>query len=596
MRLVIRAGMGAAALAALIAAQAPAAAQAARPAAPAAGGVPSGPTDSAVINLVRLLVAEGVISRDKGAALVTQAEAEAQAVRAAAPAAGAAAGMAALPPAAAGTIRVPHVPESVRAQIAEEVKREVMATAKTEGWAAPGDAAPEWTRRIAISGDIRIRSQSELYSRTNSDQIFDFAAINALAPFDIVNSPVIPFLNTREDRWNRMSVRARLGIDANISDRLKVALQLATGDDNSPISTNESLGGGFAKRDFWLQLGYLQARPVDPLTATFGRMPNPFLHTQLLFDEDLAFDGVTLAVDSGTRFGDTTGLKLTGGAFPLDFGPEGYPLFDQQKRGYPEKWLFSGQLEGRARVADKVDVRLGVAYHSFSNVQGGLSEPCFTYLGAVECSTDARAPLFLVKGNTLSRLRQIAADPGLPPGQIQPQPQILGYTFDYDILDLNARARFAVAGPVGVTVTGNFLRNLSFDRADLCRNGTAGEPVNNGGSDGNGSICDPEDPTSFVGGRNAWLLSVGVGHERVRKWGEWAAEIGYRRLESDAVPDAFPDSDFHLGGTNARGFTLEARTGLLEGMTLGARWLSANEVSGEPFAIDVLQFDLGVEF
>jgi len=36
--------------------------------------------------------------------------------------------------------------------------------------------------------------------------------------------------------------------------------------------------------------------------------------------------------------------------------------------------------------------------------------------------------------------------------------------------------------------------------------------------------------------------------------------------------------------------------GLLDGMSLTGRWMSANEVTGSPLAIDVFQLDLTAEF
>jgi hypothetical protein len=62
------------------------------------------------------------------------------------------------------------------------------------------------------------------------------------------------------------------------------------------------------------------------------------------------------------------------------------------------------------------------------------------------------------------------------------------------------------------------------------------------------------------------------------------------------VPDAFTDSDFHLGGTNARGFIVGGSLGLARNTWLGLRWLSANEVTGAPYSVDVVQLDLSTEF
>lgn len=560
--------------------------------------VPSAtPSDSAMVNLVRLLTEQGVLSKEKGEALMLQAEAEAAQARSAqASSASGQVAQAQLPPPAAGTVRVPYVPETVRAQIRDELKQEVLAQAKAEGWASQGEAAPEWTRRITLSGDIRVRSQSDFYARDNSDLIFDFFRINRRGPIDVINSPVLFFLNSREDRLNQLRLRARLGITAAITDRVEAGIQLATGDDNAPISTNVNLGGGLAKRDFWLQNAYFSVAPTPETKLLLGRFNNPFRSSDLLFDEDLAFDGIAGTVNAGKLIGGGVDVILRGGAFPLDFGNPDFPVTFIDKREFPQAYLFSGQFEVAGNVTR--DIRLGAAaaYHSFANIQGELSEPCALFAGAIECSTDALAPLFLTKGNTLSPLRQILVDPTLPPGQIQPQPQLFGLTFDYDILHLAAFAEFPVSDAIGVRIEGDYVRNLSFDRNDICRNGVLGQPFNNGGPDGDGNICSATNPTSFIGGNEGYLGKVTIGHRKIERWGQWNAQFGYRYLQSDAVLDSLTDSDFHLGGTNAKGFVVGGHFGLFNGVTLGARWLSANEVSGEPFAIDVLQIDLEAAF
>ena len=60
--------------------------------------------------------------------------------------------------------------------------------------------------------------------------------------------------------------------------------------------------------------------------------------------------------------------------------------------------------------------------------------------------------------------------------------------------------------------------------------------------------------------------------------------------------DAFTDSDFHLGGTNAKGYTLHGSIGLGRNTSLQLRWLSATEVSGPPLAVDVIHVDLSAKF
>ena len=78
--------------------------------------------------------------------------------------------------------------------------------------------------------------------------------------------------------------------------------------------------------------------------------------------------------------------------------------------------------------------------------------------------------------------------------------------------------------------------------------------------------------------------------------GDWRLEAAYRHIEPDALLDAFTDSDFHLGGTNAEGWSLSGTYGLRHHTAVAARWMSAQEISGPPFKIDLMQVDLNVKF
>ena len=100
----------------------------------------------------------------------------------------------------------------------------------------------------------------------------------------------------------------------------------------------------------------------------------------------------------------------------------------------------------------------------------------------------------------------------------------------------------------------------------------------------------------YKGGNEGYLALLRVGHSStVAPW-EWNVRGGYRRLESDAVVDAFTDSDFHLGGTNAKGFFLGGNLGLAKNAWMGLRYFSSSEVSGPPLNIDVLQLDVNAKF
>jgi len=72
--------------------------------------------------------------------------------------------------------------------------------------------------------------------------------------------------------------------------------------------------------------------------------------------------------------------------------------------------------------------------------------------------------------------------------------------------------------------------------------------------------------------------------------------VAYRYIQSDAVVDAFTDSDFGLGGTNLKGYFFGANLAVSTNVWLTARWMSANQVAGPPYAVDIAQVDLNAKF
>jgi hypothetical protein len=568
--------------------------------------VPATPSDSAMVNLVRLLVEQGTLTREKGDALMRQAQAEADQARTtlAARPAEAAPQVANLPPPPAGTVRVPYVPETVRAQIKDELRTEVLAQAKAEGWAAPAAAAPDWVSKLRIHGDLRFRSASAFYSDNNSNQIIDVSNWNANGPIETFTG-VFPILNATNDRLNTAQLRARLNVEATIADRVQVGLQLATGDDPGPISTNALLGGGFRKRDIWLQNAYLKAEPFDGITAMVGRFDNPLRSTDLMFDPDLAFDGLYGEVDFGHYFGKDLTLAVRGGAFPINFGDDNFPLYAINKRNFRDQYLYTTQVEVGKKFEDGLEAHLAAAYHNFSYLRGHVSDPCDVYTSdRIECSTDALAPSFMGKGNTWIFLRRFDLSTQ-PAGAPITEPQLIGRKFNFHVLDVNGTVTLPISGGVVASLTGNYLHNFAFHPGSICREGVEGQPQNNfSAAPGDlRGVCEAGSSARFTGGNEGYgaYLSIGrpelfqVNPLRARR-GAWAISGGYKYLESDAVPDAFTDSDFHLGGTNAKGYFISGAYALADGITIAGRWLSANEITDQPLAIDVLHLDLGVAF
>jgi len=548
--------------------------------------------DSTMVKLIRGLIQSGALKKDVGEALLAQARAEAQATQ---QLQRQVAAQAALPTQTAGVkaepgdVRVPYVPQTVRDQIRDEVKTEVLAQAKSERWAAP-DSIAAWTQGIRVEGDVRVRNESRFLSSQNSNIEIDWAAINAGTGFDVntnTNTKLPPLLNTSQNRRNQWKVRARLGIFADISESTQAGVRLASGSDNNPVSTTQTLGGGLSKKNVWLDQAWISHKPADWVTITGGRFGNPFWSTDTLFSQDLNFDGIA-ANFSKTLRGDSLTLFGTVGVIPLEYSADGFPSRSQDKSASENKWLFAAQAGAEWKLDSRNTLRGAVAYYNFNNVSGQVSQPCALYAGQDSCSTDWSRPAFMQKGNTLMLLRSIALNP-LDPANT-PMPQYVGLASEFHLLDLNARWDTKVMGNYGLRLDGNYIRNLAYDPDKMWNRAGPNGIVNNFGGTGGTSRSD------FRSGGNAYMFQATFGKPAPTARGDWNILAGYKRIEADSMPDGYNDSTFHGGGTNARGYYFGGSYAVDKNAWFTGRWISTREVTGPRLSIDTLQLDFNAKF
>ena len=592
---------------------------------PSAAPTPSAADESAspvstsvVVNLIRLLVQEGVLTQSKADALIRQAKDEASTAAHAKeaaeemqqkpqnapaetkldmpngglpatmdspaptpmPAAGegeASAGGAAKPP----SVRVQYVPEFIKKQIADQVKQQVVQQAKDENWAAP-NALPEWTKRIKITGDFRVRYEWDLFDKRNDPNLTNFAAVNSSGPIDEIGvqsgSLFAPLLNTTQDR-ERMRIRARLGLTADVTEDFIFGLRLATGNTTNPVSTNQTLGTTLANDNIVLDRAYLQYSPWPWLMVEAGRFEDPWFHTDLVWDSDLNFDGIAVKYNPHPK--SQVSPFLTAGVFPIENTPFNFPdnslggVLDKQPSR--DKWLYAAQAGLDWHPLPDYDLRAGVAYYYFSNIQGELSSPCGQPLSAsIPCNTDNSRPGFMQQGNTVFDIRSLQiTDPS------KQAFQFVGLASAFKELNGTLEFDYSKYDPIHIVLDGDFVTNLAFNKSAIA----AKIPPNNLNADNN-----------FAGGNNGYQAGITVGHPKIVERGDWNVSAFYKYLESDAVVDAFTDSDFHLGGTNAKGYIFGGSYGVAHNVDLTAHWYSASEISGPPYTVDVIFLDLNGRF
>ncbi len=560
----------------------------------AAAQTAAAPAESAMVKLIRGLIQSGTLAKDVGEALLAQAQTEAlaaqQAQRMSAATTAASASTAAGVRLEAGDVRVPYISQTVRDQIRDEVKAQVMAQAKDEGWAAPNET-PEWSKRIRIEGDVRVRNESRNYAGNNSNIEINWAELNKGTGYDVnpnTNLALPSILNTRQDRKNLFRARARLGVYADITENTKAGVRLASGSDDSPVSTTQTLGGGLSKKSVWLDQMWISHKPVDWLTVTAGRFGNPFMSTDLLYSSDLNFDGIAAQFEKKLAANRDLTLFGTLGLIPLEYSSDNAPSRSQTKMKSENKWLFGAQAGAEWKLDEENRLRGALAYYNFRNISGLVSQPCALYAGADGCSTDWSRPAFMQKGNTLMLLRDISLDPLNPAGT--PQPQYVGLASKFRLIDLNLRWDTAVAGN-NLRLDANFVKNTAYDARDIWnRAGIRGAIVNNFGATGGTSQAD------FKSGGNAYMLQATYGKPAPTNRGDWNVLAGYKRIEPDAMPDGYNDSTFHGGGTNARGYFLGGSYAIDKNMWFTGRWISTKEVYGPPQSIDTLQLEFNARF
>lgn len=406
---------------------------------------------------------------------------------------------------------------------------------------------PEWLDRLKWDGDFRLRYQADLFADSNAPE----------ALFQSIGQNIT---NTREDR-QRERLRLRLGLNANISGSVDAGVRITTGNTSDPVSTNQTLGNTGNKYSLVLDRAFVRVKPIEDLSLWGGRLPNPFFSTDLVWDDDLNFEGVAAsyapgALDPQREFKPF----VTAGMFPLQ------EVENNAGNRARDKWLYGAQAGLEWVPGTRARFKLGGAYYAYRNV-AGIQNPFAPPASYVPIYNDTGAKS-RQKGNTLFNIRN--------DGNADPAAGVWALASDYRLGNLTLVADFADFYPIHVTGTFDWVRNFGFDRGRiLARTHKSIEPEIDG-----------------------YQAKLTVGHPKftwVEK-NEWQAYVGYRYLERDAVLDAFTDSDFHLGGTNNKGFFIGGNYALYKNTWLSAKWMSSDQISGLPLAIDVFQLDFNAKF
>ncbi len=540
-------------------------------------------------NLIKELVKQGILTDKVADEMIKKAEADAESQ---------AAQQVAQKPTDApepGEVRVPYVPEFVKDEIRQQVRTElradvvhdVMQEAKTQKWGVP-DALPEWISRFKFSGDLRLRSQNDFMAADNTT---DANGNSVYANFQNINnqggitaSRLNGFLNTTNDR-QRFRERLRLAVDAKITEGLKAGVRLATGNQPDPVSTNQTLANNGSQYQFNLDRAYLKYDAVNDegfkwLTLAGGRIANPFYTggaeftggSELVWDTDLSFEG--FAATARHRLGgsdsfdekndDSRSVFATVGAFPQGNSSRAESAFAST-----DQWLFGGQVGVDWGFQNQDNLKSALAYYDYQNIKAKPNQNTPSTCDTNSVKNTLSAPAWMPFGNTPAIICYEGTQTA--PGSF---PQLYGLASDFKIVNASLTYDIARFAPHHVTVSADYAKNIGFNSKSVARLVKS----------------EVSDQT------NAWQVRVDVGWPKIDHAGQWGVFTAYKRVERDAVLAAYTDSDFHLGGTNAKGWVIGANYGLMKNVWATGRWLSTDVVTGPKYGNDVLQLDVNTRF
>ena len=516
-----------------------------------------------VINLLQGLVQKGVLTREQAEQMVKSAK-----EKAASDAALADQQKAQQQKADAGAVRVPYVPQIVKdeiskqvaAEVAPQVTKQVISEAKTESWGIPG-ALPDWIKRVSIGGDMRVRAEGDVFPRGNVVDTYPYlnwVAINNAGGF--AKAGQAAFLNTSVDHYYLLG-RLRLNFDAQLDSGWSVGSRITTGTLINPDSTNQVLGQYGGRYVANVDLAYLQWVGGNPassrqlLTLDGGKMPNPFVSSELVWDYDVTFEGVAASyrLGLGSRASTRHYLIATVGAFPVQDDAL-YPSLD--------KWLYAGQLALDFEAATGSRIRFGAAYYDFNHIVGRQNTYESTETGGQPL--DFTAPPYLQKGNTVFDIRNTS----------DPTQNLFALASEYHELEAIVMADYVFSPKYRLSWYADFVKNLGYNEAAVSARYGADMPARIKG----------------------YQSELSFGSNLMNHSGAWRAFAGYRYLQRDAVIDAFTDQDYHLGGTDAKGYYVGSDINFTRRTWIRMRYMSFDAIDGPPLAIDSWQVDVNARF
>ena len=374
---------------------------------------------------------------------------------------------------------------------------------------ASRSGAPQWVNSMKLYGDIRGR-----YEQIN-----------------VANGSAVD--------QNRFRFRLRPGLTVQMMDGVEAGFRLTSDEQLSnavqggdPISGNQTLGKNASKKYIFIDLVYGKWTPINnnglKISGTIGKMENPFVTSDMVFDPDYTPEGGVL--QASYELSPTHTLKFNGGAF----------VIDEVKASPQDPWMLGLQTRWDGKYVPRqgayaLESSLGLSWYGISCGQGPNM--------STSALPDKNSGNTRIGGNLLYSYAPIVVDASLT---------------------YNLASMPFYKGTFPIKLGGEYMVNPA---ARHYMN-VASNPVEDTG----------------------WWLGVQFGS--AKKKGNWEISYRYEHLEGDAWFEELTDSDYgaysytsagYTPGTNVKGHIVKASYSMTDAMTFTLKyWLTDQIITSGP--------------
>ena len=329
--------------------------------------------------------------------------------------------------------------------------------------------------------------------------------LDSISLFGDMRNRVEGFYGDNYHAETRYRIRARVGLNANVSDEISATVRLATGDPNDPISTNQTLSNTFNRKPFNLDWAYMTIKPGK----TFGLEPGwgqivlgkfglqMARESELVWDDDLSPEGAM----------ETLNLVDSRDGFFRNFRLNAMQWEINEASTNNDSYMLGGQAALDTAVGSAATWSASFADYSFQ----GMNRVARTYLSPASSSVNTSlANSNDVIANLTASPSTISAFGICKAGQCN--------TIGFNIINFGSELNFS--NPFGLGIPAGVFGDLAYN--------TAAESRNSGG-----------------------VIGLGVGkagkdwyHDSLRNPGDWGVSYCWEYVEKDAVVSLFSYSDF----------------------------------------------------